>query len=249
MIRHRPSQVAERTAPSAAQAYQSTQELIAVLAHELNRPLVPLVGYLDVLRQRAQQEGRRTDARYAEQAALAASRLHRLITELLDASRLEQGLFAPTLVPVDLAALVRQAAQVLRTSESAIAVRAPAQLAAEADPRLLAQALENLIGNALAHAPAGVPIVVQVEREARATGAWAVITVRDKGPGIPPELLPTLFERFTRGTRSTGLGLGLYLAKGIAELHGGTLTVESRLGKGTSFHLSLPLDAARAASA
>ncbi len=67
-----------------------------------------------------------------------------------------------------------------------------------------------------------------------------MLTVRDEGPGVAPDLLPTLFERFARGRGSTGLGLGLYLARGIAEAHGGTLTIDARLSKGTAFHLALP---------
>lgn len=72
-----------------------------------------------------------------------------------------------------------------------------------------------------------------------------MLSVRDAGPGIAPNLLPTLFDRFSRGSGSAGLGLGLYLARGIAEAHGGTLTVQSRLGQGTTFYLSLPLSEAQ----
>lgn len=72
-----------------------------------------------------------------------------------------------------------------------------------------------------------------------------MLSVRDAGPGIAPNLLPTLFDRFSRGSGSAGLGLGLYLARGIVEAHGGTLTVQSRLGQGTTFYLSLPLSEAQ----
>src|SRR5438105_12490525 len=171
MIRHRPHQLTERTAREyPAQAHRAAQELITVLAHELNRPLTPLVGYLRMIRQRAQQEGRRDDVRYAEQASLAASRLQQLISDLLDVSGLEEGLLTLSLVPVDLSSLVQRTTEVLRTPGSAIVVRAPATLAVQADPERLQEALENLIGNALAHSPAGIPIVVQVDTEARADG-------------------------------------------------------------------------------
>ena len=72
---------------------------------------------------------------------------------------------------------------------------------------------------------------------------WAVITVQDTGPGIAPDLLPRLFTRFTSGGGNKGLGLGLYLARGIAVAHGGTLTVDSTPGKGASFRLELPQQA------
>ena len=87
---------------------------------------------------------------------------------------------------------------------------------------------------------------MEVDGEEREDGAWALLTVRDSGPGIAPELLPKLFTRFARGEGSQGLGLGLYLARGIAEAHGGTLTVDSTPGKGTRFVLALPgLDGTR----
>lgn len=98
-----------------------------------------------------------------------------------------------------------------------------------------------MIGNALQHTPEGAPVAVQIEQETREDGDWAVLSVRDEGPGIAPNLLPTLFDRFARGAGSQGLGLGLYLARGIAKAHGGALTVESRLGAGTTFRLSIPL--------
>jgi signal transduction histidine kinase len=86
-----------------------------------------------------------------------------------------------------------------------------------------------------------VPIVIDVASEKRDDGKWAIIDVCDEGPGISPELMPRLFTRFASGPGSTGLGLGLYLARSIAEAHGGTLTASSAPGQGTTFKLSLPL--------
>ena len=101
---------------------------------------------------------------------------------------------------------------------------ADALVVEEADPERLRQALENRVGNALIHTPPDVPVVVEVARQTCEEGERAVLHVRDEGPGIAPSLLPTLFTRFTHGGRSPGLGLGLYLVRGIAEAHGGTLT-------------------------
>ena len=238
------AELAEQLAREAAtQARRvAADELIEILAHDLRTPLTPAAGYLELLRRRALAEGRERDVAYADQIALAHARLRRMIDALLDAGRLEQGLFALELRPVDLAALVRETVATLRTLEADLTVRGPDELVAEAvDPERLRQALENLVSNALAHAPAGTPVVVEVVEEARAEGSWAVLAVRDAGPGIAPELVPTLFERFARGRGSQGLGLGLYLARGIAEAHKGSLTVESKVGRGTTFQLSLPL--------
>jgi signal transduction histidine kinase len=242
MVAHR-AELSEQVArEAAAQARRvAADELIDILAHDLRTPLTPARGYLDLLRHRALADGREPDVRYADQIALAHARLRRMIDALLDAGRLEQGLFALEVRPVNLAALVEETVETLRTPEADLTVRGPGELVAEqVDPERLRQALENLVSNALAHAE-GTPVVVEVAEEQRAEGAWAVLRVRDAGPGIAPDVLPTLFARFARGTHSSGLGLGLYLARGIAEAHGGTLTVESRLGAGTTFHLALPL--------
>ena len=164
-----------------------------------------------------------------------------MIEDLLDTARLEQGLF--TLAPgvVDLAELVRETAETWRTDSADVAVRAPEELCVAGDPARLRQALENLLSNARQHSPDGVPVSVEVKTETRADGRWAVLTVQDAGPGIAPALLPNLFTRFGGGPGSKGLGLGLYLARGIAEAHGGTLTVDATPGTGACFRLALPL--------
>ncbi len=243
------AELIERVAREAAEQARraSAEELVTVLAHDLRTPLTPLRGYLDLWRKAARREGRPREEGYAAQATAAVERLGRMITDLLDAGRLDQGLFALTLQPLDLADLARDTADALHAPASRIRVEAPDDLVLRGDAARLRQALENLLGNALAHAPRGALVTVRAGTECRADGTWAVLSVRDTGPGIAPALLPTLFDRFARGSASTGLGLGLYLARGIAEAHGGALTVESRMGDGTTFHLALPLVSAGAA--
>ena len=220
----------------------AADELIAILAHDLRTPLTPARGHIELLRMRAQREGRGQDVRHAEQAELALERLGRMIADLLDASRLEHHLFSLSPRPVDLADLVRQTMDTLAHSAQPIQAEIPDDLVIEqADPDRLRQVLENLIGNALKYGPADVPVVVSLGRERGDDGEWAVLRVRDEGPGIAPEVLPTLFERFARGPGSTGLGLGLYLARGIAGAHGGTIAVESARGAGSTFTVRLPV--------
>lgn len=245
LVTQRAELVERITRQAAEQARRvAADKLIEILAHDLRTPLAPARGYLDLLRKRALADGRGQDVRYADQVALAHARLRRMIDVLLDAGRLEQGLFTLELRPVDLAALVQETVETLRTPEAALTVQGPRELVVErVDPERVRQALENLIGNALAHAPEGTPVVVEVVEEQRDEGAWAVLSVRDEGPGIARDLLPTLFDRFARGSASTGLGLGLYLARGIVEAHGGTLTVDAQLSKGTTFRLALPVSA------
>jgi two-component system OmpR family sensor kinase len=228
---------------SALQARRlAADELIAVLAHDLRIPLSAACGYAELLRRRLDRGQQSEEVHFVGQVERALGRLGEMISDLLDASRLEQGFFTVAAQPVDLVRLVGDATGVLNLPETPICVEAPEDVVAErADPARLRQAIENLVTNALHHSPVGVPVVVRLGRETRATGVWAILTVHDEGPGIAPTLLPTLFERFARGEGSRGMGLGLYLARGIAEAHNGTLTVDAPKGAGTTFRLSIPL--------
>jgi signal transduction histidine kinase len=105
----------------------------------------------------------------------------------------------------------------------------------------VAQALRNLVSNAVQHTPSGVSITVSVGPEQRDGGTCALMQVHDEGPGIAPDLLPHLFARHVAGRGGAGLGIGLYLARGIAVAHGGDLTVQSEPGQGTTFTLALPM--------
>jgi signal transduction histidine kinase len=216
------------------------EELVTVLAHDLGNYLTPLMGTLHLLARRAARDGRTTDVKLTDQAARSVARLHRLTADLLDASRVEQGLLQIRRQPTDLAELVRDTTDGLRMPHATLAVEVPDELLAEVDPDRLQQVLENLLSNARTHAP-GSPVVVTLRREDRPHGAWAVLRVHDQGPGIAPAVLDHLMTRFVRGTHSKGLGLGLYLAHSIAQAHGGTLTVDSTLGQGTTFQLAVPL--------
>jgi two-component system, OmpR family, sensor kinase len=243
MVAHRAELIEQVTNEAGVQARQlAADELIAVLAHDLRTPLTAARGYADLLRRRLEREGREDDVNYARQIDTALRRLGGMIGDLLDAGRLEQGLFALSLQPVDLGRLIRETAGMLEMPETPIQVEASEDVVArQADPDRLRQALENLLSNALRHGPPGAPIVVRLDQETRDDGEWGIVTVRDHGPGIAATLLPTLFDRFARDPASTGLGLGLFLARGIAEEHGGTLTVESKIGEGSTFRLALPL--------
>ena len=245
MVAHRAQLVEQIAQETAAQARRvAAEELIDVVAHDLRVPLTPLRGYIELVRGRAERAGSHADVRYLNEAGRAVQRVDSMIGELMDTARLEQGLFDLQAQPVNLADLVRESAALLRTPEQDIRVVAPDEMVALADPDRLRQALDNLLSNALAHSPQGAAVMLELNVEAREDGEWAALAVRDQGPGIPTDLLPTLFTRFARGPRSTGLGLGLYLARGIAEAHGGFLTVETAVGKGTTFWLALPVNLA-----
>ena len=245
VVAHR-AELTERVTQDAAEQARHivAEELVTTLAHDLRNYITPIKGHIEIVRQRATRESRTADIRNVDAALDGVKRLSALISDLLDVARLEQGIFQTAYEPIDLAALVEEAASVFRGADSTLNLRLPDELVVEADPGRVRQALDNLIANAIEHSPKGLPVTVALEAETREDGKWAVITVRDEGPGIDSQLLPKLFMKFGNGHSSTGLGLGLYLARGIAEAHGGTLAADTEHGKGTSFKLSVPVERA-----
>lgn len=231
--------VTTQTAASTRRA--AAEELMTVLAHDLGNHLTPLKGQIDLLRRQATRDERGEYVRMADEAGRAVGRIEHLIGDLLDTARLERGILALATRPVDLVALIDDVAAEHRNSGSRIDLWLPEECTVQADPSRLCQALENLLTNAVRHTTPGTTVLVTLRRETRDDGEWALIDVQDRGPGIPADVLPTLFQRFSRGMDSGGLGLGLYLARGVAEAHGGTLTVESEIGRGSTFRLSLPV--------
>ena len=241
MVAHRAELVAQIRAAAQQQAKQVTaEELITTLAHDLGNYLAPLVGRLSLIQHRARRDDRSRDIRDSDAAMLVAERLRRLIGDLLDVGRLRNGLLALTRQPVNLVALVQETIAMLETRETRIEQIMPAdEVCVEADVSRLRQAVENLISNAIKHSPLGTPIQVSVATELRSGCQWALLAVRDYGLGIPPDLMPTIFERFTSGPQSGGLGLGLYLANQIVLAHDGELSVESQVNQGSCFTLAL----------
>jgi two-component system, OmpR family, sensor kinase len=195
-----------------------------------------------------------------------------VIRNLLDTARLDQGLFTIEPQICDLTILAEETVALMRVPNIATPVhlRADPHVLVQADQTRLRQVIENLLENALLHAPSKTPVSVTltIERQAAESDEtaneakeaaetassvesrrsatptdWAVVTVENKGPGIPPDLLPHLFERFIRGQRSLGLGLGPYVSRQIALAHGGALIADSTPGHGARFTLRIPLSA------
>jgi signal transduction histidine kinase len=220
----------------------AAEELLTIMAHDVRNYLTPIRGHLDLIERRARRENREQDVLNATLATGALSRLNGLISNLLDIARLNQGIFSINPQPLNLVDLVQEVAAAFRTVETLIQIQAPQEVVISADPDRLHQLLENLLANAVQHAPKKTPVEVSVDTERRDDGIWAVLIVANQGPGIPPDLLSHLFQPFISGSSSRGLGLGLYLASRIAGVHNGTLTVDSAPGEGTRFTLSLPAD-------
>ena len=241
MVAHRAELVEALTKAATEQGRRAVaDELITVLAHDVGNYLAPLRARLELIRRRAARAQAADDQRDAEAALASLEGLARLTADLLDVSRLDQGLFTLRVQPLDVMLLVGEVAAAARTAANPFELRGPEEFVLIGDPERLRQALSNLVANALKHSPPGGAVTVEVERQTREDGSWAVVSVSDQGPGVPPHLLPRLFERFARGAGSSGLGLGLFLARQIALAHGGTLEVHSEPGRGARFVLSVP---------
>jgi len=226
------------------EADRQKDEFIGVLAHELRNPLAPLVFAVASLDRRITDAGARKSL---DVMSRQIARMSRLVDDLLDVSRVAQGKIALQVEPLDVAAIVRHAAEALRPAlvqrrhELALELEEPLNIAA--DPQRLGQIVENLLGNAVKYTPEGGRISVSLTREPDA----AVIRVRDTGIGIAAEMLPRIFEPFVQADNSLdraqgGLGIGLALVNRLTELHGGTVTAHSEgLSHGAEFTVRLPL--------
>jgi signal transduction histidine kinase len=240
------AELAERSAAASVEQGRrlAAEELVTVLAHDLRNHLAPIRGRLDMLHRRAVREQHAANLHDTAELRKSIDRFGRLISDLLDIARIDQGLFEVTTEPLDLAALVREAAAALEVPGTEIEVEAPPEVQVVADPARIRQAVENLLANAVQHAPTGTPVSVVMTRADSAPQPTVVVTITDHGPGIEPALLPRLFERFARSATSAGLGIGLFLAGQIARAHGGRIEVSSPVRGGTQFRLFLPAEPA-----
>ncbi|MDQ2783556.1 MAG: ATP-binding protein [Chloroflexota bacterium] len=221
-------------------------EFMAIASHELRTPLTGLSGYLQMLVRLYNAEGAdERPRRYATLALGQSQRLLALINEILDVARLQGGHLTLVRAPLDLAAVVRHAvetAQMLTQEQTFTMEIADEPVMMMGDDRRLEQVILNLLTNAISHAAESPRIAVRLSSN---DGA-ATLTVQDDGPGIAPADLTNIFSRFYRvehagQSPSSGLGLGLYIAREIVVAHDGTIDVHSTLGEGTTFTVRLPI--------
>ena len=220
----------------------AAEELLTIMAHDLRNYLTPLKGRLELIEQRARREGRREDEHDVTAASNTLKLLERVISDLLDVARLNQGIFTIHPQLINLVYLVHEVVPAFSRPETPIYIHASQEMPLLADPDRLRQVLENLLANAVKYAPKYTPIIVQLSKERRVDGPWILLSISNEGPGIPPELRTQILRPFIAGITSTGLGLGLYLANRIAEAHYGTLTVDSPRGEGVQVTLALPVE-------
>jgi two-component system, OmpR family, sensor kinase len=242
LLIHR-AELVEQSTRAATQAarHAVADELIATLAHDLQNYLTPLKGRLQLLHTRVAHSGQSNTLRDVETVGHLVARMQQLIGDLLDSSRLDHGLFVPILAAIDLVALARDTIAPLTDERFKVVLDLPTEpVLVAGDASRLQQVLENLLSNARKHAQSDTPVQVSLHTEQRSEVVWAVLRVHDNGPGIPSAILPKLMQRFVAEGPGRGLGLGLYLAHGIVEAHGGTLLVASQPGAGTTFEVALP---------
>ena len=226
-------------------------DFVANASHELRTPLAALLGFIETLQGPAKNDPVAREKFLGIMQGQAA-RMARLIDDLLSLSRIELNAHLQPSTPVDLAPLLRQVADGLQTlardRQVEIKLTAPAEpLIVLGDRDELIRAIENLVENALKYGAAGKRVDITLTRaQTRVGRPEARIAVRDHGPGIAPEHLPRLTERFYRvdvadSRAQGGTGLGLALVKHVLNRHGGRLTIDSVLGQGATFTMHLPL--------
>jgi len=238
---------AELAARQAAEdALRVREEFLSIASHELKTPLTTLSGHAQMVLRQLKRD-RHLEAERAVQSLETireqAGKLSRLITQLLDVSRLEAGKLALERAPTDLTRLVEQAVSAARvlSEQHTITVAAPPSLEAWVDPLKLEQVLTNLLDNAVKYSPDGSRVEVVLVREGSDT---IELAVRDRGPGIPAEKREQLFERFYQAHANGhqgGMGLGLYISRQIVELHGGNIRAEFPSDGGTRFVVRMPI--------
>jgi two-component system, OmpR family, phosphate regulon sensor histidine kinase PhoR len=230
------------------QLENTRRDFVANVSHELKTPITSIKGFVETLLAGALKEPENAE-NFLKIIAKQTDRLNEIIDDLLTLSRIEQDTERRQIFlnGQKIKGVLQSAAQVCEAKAAArqitLELNCPEDLRAQINPPLLEQALVNLMDNAVKFSEPGSVVQIEAHRE----GAQVIIRVRDQGPGIPPEHLPRIFERFYRvdagrSRKIGGSGLGLAIVKHIALAHGGKVTVASSPGQETVFSLQVPAD-------
>lgn len=234
------------------EANAAKDEFLSIASHELKTPLSSLKGMTQLLRRRLERAGSNEVSSLAS-IERSIRRMELLINDLLDTSLITTGIFVLRPARCDLVTLCQRLIEDFLASTlqaPPVTLEKPDKpIEVDIDVERISQVILNLLANAQKYSPEGAPITLKLERGDDACS----ISVSDRGVGIPPEMLSHLFERFYRvpgiepqtGSH-VGLGLGLYISHKIVESHGGTITVQSHPGSGSTFSITLPLSRATA---
>ncbi len=225
------------------EAEELKSTFVSVISHELKTPVALIKGYVSTLRREDATWDRKIVRDSLQVIEEEADRLTRLIEDLLDASRLQAGALAINQTDVAVDALARRIAErfLTQTSQHVIEVDFPDDFPViMGDEDRLSQVLSNLVSNAIKYSPEGSEIIVTGQVRPQ----HVIVCVSDQGPGIAPDDIPHVFDRFYRSTDATrktkGAGLGLYLARAVIEAHGGHIWVDPKPGDGARICFSLP---------
>ncbi|MDQ2952066.1 MAG: ATP-binding protein, partial [Chloroflexota bacterium] len=229
------------------EATRLKEDFLSAAAHDLKTPLTTVVAQAQFLERKAMRDpGAPSDLPGLQRIVRESQRLSALVTDLLDAARMEQGRLVSDREPVDLGALVSSVVARHQPGGHATELDVRGAVIGDYDGRRIEQLVENLIENAKKYSPEATPVKIAVWQQ----DGEARITVKDDGIGIPASDLPRIFERFSRASnvddrKFHGMGLGLYICRGIVEEHGGRIWADSEVGKGSTFHVALPLPEGR----
>ncbi len=223
---------------------QWNNDLLSVAGHELRTPLAILKLQTQHLQKRLARQGLDEDVAILAQMEAQIQKMERLNADLLNISKIQAGRLAYVQERVDLNKVLQESAEAMHQVHPThtIVVRGAATTCLLGDKDRLGQVFINLLSNAIKYSPDADTVEVEIRSSAEAI----TISVRDHGIGIPQDQREHIFERFYRVVDPStnaiaGLGIGLYLVAEIIKHHGGTITVESTLGQGSTFHVALPL--------
>ncbi len=221
-----------------------SHDLLRVAGHELRTPLTVLKLQTQHLHKRLTRQGLDEDVAILAQMEVQIQKLERLNADLLNISKIQAGWLAYIQERVDLNKLLQESAEVMHQMHPThtIQMYGRATTCVVGDPDRLGQVFTNLLSNAIKYSPGADMVEVEIHSSEEAI----TISVCDHGMGIPQDQREKIFERFYRAVDPStsgisGLGIGLYLVAEIIQHHGGTITVESALGQGSTFHVALPL--------
>ncbi|MBI4040317.1 MAG: PAS domain S-box protein [Deltaproteobacteria bacterium] len=225
-------------------AIRARDEFLSIASHELKTPISSLKLQLQMTQRGINLSENKTPPvhklfRAVDLSAKQVDRLTLLVDELLDVSKIRSGKLSFNFEEIDLVEILKEIQERFCNEIVHFELIAPPHVLGHWDRFRLEQVFVNLVGNAIKYAP-GKPFRIEINQ----TFQDAIITVQDEGPGIDKEKQRRIFNRFERGDTSeriSGLGLGLFIAKGVISGHGGSIDVESELGKGTKFTIVLPL--------
>ncbi|NJN16490.1 MAG: response regulator [Oscillochloris sp.] len=231
----------------ARDAVKLRDDFLSIASHELRTPLTSMLGYIQLLERvlRRKHELSEREERALRTITAQTKRLNTLITAMLDVSRLQDGQLSIDREVLDLRPIVERSVaefQPTLNSHQMVLAKPDEPVLVLGDEVRLQQVLLNLLSNAVKYSPQGGTVAVRVEQNP----GWATIAISDEGIGIPRESLDRLFSRFFRASnanerRISGIGLGLYVVNAIVTLHGGTISVDSQIGCGSTFTIRLPL--------